>query len=152
MRRAALALIASALATGCFTTTVRSGHAPAREAAYEKWHHGYLGGLIEGSGPYDLRRMCPEGWAEITTSLEPVQTLTSLFTLFVYMPQTVTIVCATPGAPPAAPRSGYGTPDAPYPAGPPAPQALPPISGPLPPPASAAAPAQLPHPQPTEAP
>jgi hypothetical protein len=120
------------LATGCFTTTVRSGQPPGREAAYERLHNGYLGGLIESSGPYDLPRLCPEGWSEVTTSLAPEQALTSLLTLFIYMPQTVTIVCAAPGATAAAPKAGFGGPETPYLAQPPAPQPLPPVSGPIP--------------------
>ncbi len=131
MRRYVAAAIALSCATGCFTTTVRSGHAPAREAIYERWHNGYLGGLIEGAAAIDLPRLCPEGWAEVRTSLEPMQTLVSLVTLLIYAPQTVTVVCAAPGAPAAAPAAGYDPSDEGYPERPPAALPIPPVTGPV---------------------
>ena len=57
------ALVALALLTSCYTTTVRSGLppgdvAPGLDGAY---HHGFLFGLVEASGPHDLARACPAG-------------------------------------------------------------------------------------------
>ncbi|MEZ4223961.1 MAG: hypothetical protein R3B13_23635 [Polyangiaceae bacterium] len=129
MKQTTAAIAASLVLSGCFTTTVRSGQPPAREALYDAWHDGYLAGLIESDGPYDLSRSCPEGWAEITTELQPLQTLVTVVTLMIYSPQSVTIVCAAPGAPRVPPHSGYAPGDPGYPPRPPAGIPLPPASG-----------------------
>lgn len=83
------------LLSGCYTTTVRSG-APAAPPRIEydgKWHHGLVVGLAELSGPYDLSRICPEGWAEIKTETSFVQGLVEAVTGGIYAPQTVTVRC-----------------------------------------------------------
>ena len=63
------------IAAGCFRTTVRSGLPPADAAARhdDNWHSGLLLGSIETSGPYALREICPEGWAEVNTSTNLLQ-------------------------------------------------------------------------------
>lgn len=92
-----LAVLSSTLfLNGCWSTTVRSG-LPAGETkleADERWHSGFVGGTQEASGPYDIRRICPEGWSEIKTETSFANGLVDVFTASLYNPQTITITCA----------------------------------------------------------
>ena len=81
--------------SGCFRTTVKNGE-PVSAGPIEwndRWHHGLVFGLAELSGPYDLSRLCPRGWAEIHTETPLLQGLVTVLTLNVYAPQSVTIRC-----------------------------------------------------------
>jgi hypothetical protein len=99
----ALALAALVLASGCYTTTVRSGKPPGDATAeYDgKWHSGVVWGIAELSGPYNLSEVCPNGWAEITTETSFLNGLVDGVTSSIYSPQTVTVRCAAGGAAPA---------------------------------------------------
>ena len=96
----ALAVSALVLASGCYTTTVRSGKPPVDATAeYDgKWHSGVVWGIAELSGPYDLSEVCPNGWSEITTETSFVNGLVDGITSGIYNPQSVTIRCAAGGA------------------------------------------------------
>lgn len=87
-------LIASS--TACFTTTLRSGEPanPARLENDRRWHHGVIWGIAELSGPYDLKKICPNGWAEVTTETSFLNGLLTYLTSSVYTPQSVTIRCS----------------------------------------------------------
>jgi hypothetical protein len=101
----AIGVAAAAGSSGCFTSIVKSG-APAAAAAIEydeKWHSGLIFGLVELSGPYDLSRICPNGWAEIKTETSFVNGLVQWITFNIYNPQTVTVRCAAGGAPAGPP-------------------------------------------------
>ena len=100
LRALALALCLFAI-SGCFRTTVRAGHAPADppEAWDRRWHSGWVVGIIEASGPHDLARICPGGWAQIETETDPSQALVTLLTIGIYAPQSVTVICRTKAAP-----------------------------------------------------
>lgn len=135
-RAAEMVLLAASCigATSCFTTVVKSG-APAAPPAIqhdEKWHSGLIYGLAELSGPYDLSRICPGGWAEIKTETSFVNGFVQAVTFSLYNPQTVTIRCAAGAPPPNV--SGIAPPGSPM--GPASPPALspptPPPSGPPP--------------------
>lgn len=113
--------------SGCYRTTVRSGQPPGdgTVTSEEQWHHGFLLGLVEEDGGIDLSRRCPNGWAEVRSKLGPLQLFLTAVTVGVYAPQTITVVCAAPGAPASAPLAGYdpapiAAPD-PFPPGPPPP-------------------------------
>lgn len=97
MIRTKLVLLFVALAaTGCYSTTVNSGK-PVGEAPLEvdeHWHSGFLGGTSESSGPYDLEKLCPNGWAEIHTKTSFGNGLVEFLTVGVYNPQTVDVKCA----------------------------------------------------------
>lgn len=95
-RHVMLALLAAACLGGCYTTTIRSGKpaAPAKIDFDGHWHHGILWGTAELSGPYDLSKVCPHGWAEITTEESFVNGFLNLITYSLYSPQSVTIRCA----------------------------------------------------------
>jgi hypothetical protein len=98
MKRAIV--IGALLATAaCFRTTVRSGtpagHAPIEYD--ERWHNGVVYGIAELSGPYDLQKVCPQGWSEIHTETDFLTGLVSALTFQIYTPQRVTIRCSAAG-------------------------------------------------------
>lgn len=104
--------------TACAATTVRSGRPPLDLArGYdERWHSAFFWGVVPAGPPYDLARICPNGWSQVTVARDPFTLLTSVLTLFIYSPSRVSIVCAIPGGPP--PVDGYapntpGMPDTP---------------------------------------
>jgi Bor protein len=88
---------------GCYTTTLRSGLPPGRTPldADKRWHSGFLGGTQEASGPYDVDRLCPEGWSEIKTETSFANGIVELFSVSVYNPQTIEVTCAAPAPKPA---------------------------------------------------
>ena len=81
--------------SGCFRTTVKNSErvSSGRIEWDHRWHHGLVFGLAELSGPYDLGRLCPRGWAEIHTETPFLQGLATVLTLNIYAPQSVTIRC-----------------------------------------------------------
>lgn len=101
-RRKAIAALGALLLSGCFQTTLRSGHPPGEAPpGYDRrWHSGWVVGALETGGPHDLARVCPEGWAQIETTTDPSQALVTLLTIGIYAPQSVTVICRVP-APPA---------------------------------------------------
>lgn len=108
-------LLLSLLATGCIETHLYSGLPPGDPPpGYEhRWHVSYLFGLTEGSGPYDLGKLCPGGWSEITVAPDFFTSVTGMITLYLYTPNRVTIICARsveldtpPGVDPATPPPG----------------------------------------------
>jgi len=113
-----LALLISA--SNCAATTVRSGLPPGSAASGfdERWHPAFLFGVLPGTDPYDLARICPNGWAQVTVNRDPFTLLAGLITLFIYSPSRVTIVCGVRGAGGLPPYEGYaptsGTSTAPH--------------------------------------
>jgi hypothetical protein len=103
--------VTALLVAGCFRTTVHSGLPPGDPAPgfRERWHHGFVFGLVASDGPYPLERVCPNGWSELRSDIEPLQVLAFLATLGVYAPQRLTIVCALESTY-AVPRSGHPPP------------------------------------------
>ena len=76
-----------------------------------RWHHGFINGVVEVGGNYNLDRICPQGWADITTERDFFSGLVGYVTYGVYSPQTVTIRCAAtewPAYPP--PHAGSPSP------------------------------------------
>jgi hypothetical protein len=106
---ALLALVFCAL--GCVRTTIRSGRAPgvAPTGWEERWRHGLAFGLAELPGPVAPDALCPRGWAEVDTAIDPVQAAIALLTLGIYTPTTVSVVCADPETQPNATRGGTAT-------------------------------------------
>ena len=82
--------------SACFTTVLRSGESAnaARLENDRRWHHGVIWGIAELSGPYDLKKICPNGWAEVTTETSFLNGLLTSLTSSIYTPQSVTIRCA----------------------------------------------------------
>jgi Bor protein len=93
-------LVLLALVSACYSTTVRSGKPVGHKAADAdgRWHSGVLTGGVELSGPYDLDRLCPDGWAEIRTETSVFNEAAELLTFHLYAPQTVHVTCAAPPA------------------------------------------------------
>lgn len=104
-----LLVLALASLGGCYRGTVASGLPPARTAPTyrEAWHNGWLLGMVEGNGGVRASEVCPGGWAELTTFIDPLHGLVTLFTLGIYTPHGLTVVCAAEGAPPAPPQDGF---------------------------------------------
>jgi len=55
--------------------------------------------MAEVSGPYDLQKACPNGWAQIKTETSFFNGFVEAITWGIYSPQSVTIQCAAGGAP-----------------------------------------------------
>jgi Bor protein len=102
-------VLAAGVTAGCAATTVRSGLPPGEAApGYDdRWHPAFLFGVIPGRDPYDLARICPNGWAQVTVTRDPFTLLSGLVTLFIYSPSRVTIVCGVPGSSDLPPFAGY---------------------------------------------
>ena len=99
---------------GCYATTLRSGLTPEpkpRVELDERWHHGVIWGIAELSGPYDLKKLCPNGWAEVTTETSFLNGLLSSITSSLYTPQTVTVRCTGAEAEGEPQESGEAGPD-----------------------------------------
>ena len=98
MKRAQIlcALAGLALFSGCYTTTLRSGKpvSATPSTTSKHWHSGVLGGGVELSGPYELKRICPHGWSEIETETSVFSVIAEFATFHLYAPQTVRVRCA----------------------------------------------------------
>lgn len=108
-RRCSIAIVSAVVAAGCMPTIVRSGlpsgHTP--EIYDQKWHHGMFLGLVDASGAYDIRRICPSGWSEFRVETNVGFEILQVATLGIYTPSRVTIVCAaTLADPPDPPGEG----------------------------------------------
>src|SRR4030095_11872061 len=84
----------------------------------EKWHSGFVFGIAEMSGPYNLSEICPGGWSEVRTETSFWNALVNVVTRDLYTTQTIGIVWAEAGGAPeraaaAAPRTPAQPPDPP---------------------------------------
>ena len=109
MSRAALSLVAFVTCLGCAATTVHSGRPPLdlADGYDERWHSAFLWGIVPAGGPYDMAKICPAGWSQVTVTRDPFTLLVGVLTLFIYSPSRVSIVCALPGGPRLPPAAGY---------------------------------------------
>lgn len=91
-----LALALLLCASGCYTTAINSGKPLGKVApdADDTWHSGLVTGGIDLSGDYDLKQLCPNGWAEIRTETSVMNEIVELATYRLYAPQTVRVTCA----------------------------------------------------------
>jgi hypothetical protein len=82
---------------GCAETRLYSGLPPGDPpSGFEnRWHHSFLFGTTD-AGPYDLSRLCPKGWSEISVAPDFFTTIVGAATLFLYTPNRLTLVCARP--------------------------------------------------------
>lgn len=97
-----LALALLLAASGCYTTSISSGKPLGKVApdADDTWHSGLVTGGIDLSGDYDLKSLCPNGWAEIRTETSVMNEIVELATYRLYAPQTVRVTCAEQRPPP----------------------------------------------------
>jgi len=106
-----LALLATwvTFGAGCAATTVHSGRPPnlSPNGYEERWHSAFLWGTVPAGSDYDIARICPDGWAQVTVARDPFTLLAGMLTAFLYSPSRVTIVCAVPGDPRLPPPEGY---------------------------------------------
>ncbi|HTO95804.1 MAG TPA: hypothetical protein VMK66_02065 [Myxococcales bacterium] len=94
-----VALILALVLTGCFRMTVHTRNPPGQAPIEydDKWHSGFIFGMVETSGPYDLSKVCPKGWSQIHVETPFVQGLVQVLVPFsIYNPQGVTITCTGP--------------------------------------------------------
>jgi hypothetical protein len=105
-------LASALLLPGCYTTTISSGKPPGPAGIEydEKWHHGLVWGMAELSGPHNLEKICPDGWAEITTETSFLNGFVDAATSSIYNPQSVTVRCAAPAKAALAPTASAATP------------------------------------------
>lgn len=91
-----LLVLTTVALSGCYSTTIHSGKAAGETPleADERWHSGFLGGTQEASGPYDLDKICPNGWSEIRTKTSFANGVVDFFSAGIYNPQTVKVTCA----------------------------------------------------------
>lgn len=93
MRAAFIVLVGVTLAS-CFShRVVVSGTTAAEEAEYDRWHHHFLGGMIDANGEIELREVCPAGVAAVEDVHEPLNVLVAFLTAFIYSPTTVRVYC-----------------------------------------------------------
>jgi hypothetical protein len=94
--RLCLTLGAMIFTSGCYTTTLSNGKPVGQVAAEadDTWHSGVLTGGVDVSGDYELKKLCPDGWAEIRTETSVANEVVELLTWRVYAPQTVRVKCA----------------------------------------------------------
>lgn len=96
MCRATLVAALGIVSVACAETRLYSGRPPGDIArGYDAhWHSAYFVGTVEGGPPYELDRICPQGWAEVHVAPDFFTSVISLATLFVYTPNRVTVICA----------------------------------------------------------
>jgi hypothetical protein len=94
--RVAGLLVAAALCLGCASTRFYSGKAPAETASgYDaRWHSALFLGSVPLHRPYELARICRQGWSEVRMEADAFTVLVTLGTLFIYTPSRLTVVCA----------------------------------------------------------
>ena len=91
--------------TGCWRTTISHGETAAREPSPEwesKWHSGFINGVAEATGPYELKQACPDGWANIYTRTNFWAGLVTNITYSIYTAQNVSVACSANRAAPSA--------------------------------------------------
>jgi hypothetical protein len=111
-RRFSAMIVALLIGTsGCVRTTIRSGRAPGAAAIgwEERWHHGFVFGFDEFPGPVTPDALCPNGWSEVDTAIDPMQAVIAVLTLGIYTPTTVSVVCADPRSAPHTAWIGSAT-------------------------------------------
>lgn len=103
--RRLVALAAALALSGCYTIRYERRAEPEAGAPREQWHHGLVGGLVDASGPVELARTCPDGWARVESQVTffnwVAQVLTGAGGLWVvnanlWDPSTVRVKCARP--------------------------------------------------------
>jgi hypothetical protein len=102
-RRIAFAIAFSC--TSCAPTIVRTGLPAGRvpELYDERWHHGFVFGLADASGAYEIEKICPRGWSEMRVETPVGLGIIQVATLGLYTPSRVTIVCAATSTDPPDP-------------------------------------------------
>jgi hypothetical protein len=102
--RAALAVSAFALTTGCFHQVVNTGLPPSSTVVQKAFHPTWVFGLVKAQ-PIDVRQQCPNGIALAGTRMTFMNGLVGGLTLGLFTPHEVTITCAAGQGADAAPAS-----------------------------------------------
>lgn len=100
---AGMALLSLSLApSACYHSIVETGLEPGPTAYHEGWESAWLVGLVPAK--VDAEGTCAGPWARVETQQSFLNGLVSFFTLGIYSPHEVEIVCAA-----AAEGTGEGT-------------------------------------------
>lgn len=91
--RAALAVSAFALTTGCYHQVVNTGLPASSTVVQKSFHPTWIFGLVQAQ-PIDVRQQCPSGIALAGTRRTFLNGLVGGLTLGLFTPHEVTITCA----------------------------------------------------------
>ena len=91
--RTALAAAALFTVSGCYRIRYVNPAPPEALPAWEGWHHSFFEGILDVSGPVDVSRICPQGFA-VVESQTSLPNLIAVPTRGVWTPQTVKVTCA----------------------------------------------------------
>lgn len=92
--RAALAVSAFALTTGCYHQVVNTGLPASPTVVQKSFHPTWIFGLVKAQ-PIDVRQQCPNGIALAGTRMTFLNGLVGGLTLGLFTPHEVTITCAS---------------------------------------------------------
>ena len=92
--RAALAVSAFALTTGCYHQVVNTGLPASSTVVQKSFHPTWIFGLVQAQ-PIDVRQQCPSGIALAGTRMTFLNGLVGGLTLGIFTPHEVTITCAS---------------------------------------------------------
>lgn len=103
--RFALAVLAVILGTGSGCYRIRYVNQSPAEAlpAWEGWHHSLVEGLWDFTGPINVSRICPRGFAVVESQTSIPNMLAASPTYGFWNPQTVKVTCRVYPTPPLAP-------------------------------------------------
>lgn len=100
--RAALAVSAFVLTTGCYHQVVNTGLPASSTVVQRSFHPTWIFGLVQAQ-PIDVRQQCPNGIALAGTRMTFLNGLVGALTLGIFTPHEVTITCASGSGADAAP-------------------------------------------------
>lgn len=91
--RAALAVSAFTLTTGCYHQVVNTGLPASSTVVQKSFHPTWIFGLVKAQ-PIDVRQQCPSGVALAGTRMSFLNGLVGGLTLGLFTPHEVTVTCA----------------------------------------------------------
>lgn len=95
-RYSVVALLAACIAlTGCYQARMTTSNPAGDTVVEERWAPSYLGGLLPAT--IDVTDDCPSGIASAEREFTFPNMLVSALTLGIYLPQHVTVTCASGG-------------------------------------------------------
>lgn len=82
--------------TGCYHAIVDTGLEPSGVEYHEGWESSWFGGLVPAR--VEATNICEGAWARVETQQSFLNGLVSFFTLGIYSPHEVRVVCAVESA------------------------------------------------------
>lgn len=95
MKKIILVAVGVFALTGCYKSTVSLDGSPLPNRApdFTRWHHHFIGGLINGSPELQPNDMCPNGASVVQTMTRWYQPLIAGITYSIYTPTTDKVWC-----------------------------------------------------------